>query len=471
MNRPSVAGVSIARRLFVSSAALSFAILFIAGALLSAAYRQAAERNFDDRLSVYLRALVADIAAAAPEAPSIGPDELGDPQFLLALSGWYWQITRLGGERRVIASSRSLFAARLPELADLGVPVGVGGARRGYAQGPDDRRLRVVERIVDAGDAGIYLVQVAAATQEMEQAIAAFEGYLVATFLLLAAALIGSAALQLRFGLAPLRRLQAAVAAIRRGEAETIGGAYPPDIAPLAGELDLLLSANREVVERARTQVGNLAHALKTPLSVVLNEAALAQGPLAETVGRQAQVMRDQVGFYLERARAAVRAGTLTGATDPAPVVEGLLGAFRKIYADRGVSFALIACGPSRFLGETQDFEEMAGNLIDNAGKWANAKVEVTIEAEPAADAAGRAFLRVLIDDDGPGLPPDLRREAMARGRRLDETKPGSGLGLSIVVDLASMYGGALDLSASPLGGLRAELRLPAAPQTAPTRS
>ena len=459
--------LSIAQRLFVSAAALSFAILFVAGALLTAVYRQQAERNFDDRLNVYLRALIADIANA-PEPARIGPDQLSDPQFLIALSGWYWQITRLDGDHGEIASSRSLFAARLPQLSSIGVPVGVGGARQGVVEGPDERRLRVVERIVDAGDSGIYLVQVAGAMTEIDEAIARFEAYLVATFALLALALVGSTAAQLRYGLAPLRRLRDAVAAIRRGESEAIGGAYPPDIAPLAGELNLLILANKEVVERARTQVGNLAHALKTPLSVIVNEAAAERGPLADKVAEQAGVMRDQVGYYLERARAAVRAGTLTGSVEVAPVVESLLGAFRKIYAERAIDFAFRVEARERFQGERQDLEEMIGNLLDNAGKWARGEVSVTLlgqEREQEEPEAARVFFRVAIDDDGPGLPEHQREEAIARGRRLDETKPGSGLGLSIVVDLAALYGGGLELSESPAGGLRAELTLPAAPR------
>ncbi|ACK49409.1 integral membrane sensor signal transduction histidine kinase [Methylocella silvestris BL2] len=463
--------ISIAKRLFLSAAILSFAILFLAGALLTAVYRQAAERNFDERLNVYLRALITDIATAS-EADRAGPDELSDPQFALALSGWYWQITRLDGDQRQIRSSRSLFAARLPRLSDLGVPVGIGGARQGYAKGPDDRRLRIVERIVDAGDDGIYLVQVGATTAELESAIEQFEAYLTVTFTLLALALIASSALQLRYGLAPLRQLREGVAAIRRGEAESISGVYPLDLAPLAGELNLLIGANRAVVERARTQVGNLAHALKTPLSVVINEAALEPGPLSAKVAEQAAIMRDQVGYYLDRARAAVRAGMLTGSTEVEPVIRALLAAFEKIYADRALEFSLDAPSPIRFLGEKQDLEEMIGNLIDNAGKWARGSVNVTVAAETPDPDAERSFFHIVIDDDGLGLPADRREEAIARGRRLDETKPGSGLGLSIVVDLATMYGGGLTLDASPAGGLRAQLRLPSTQNPPePTRS
>ncbi len=263
---------SIATRLFFSAAVLSSAILITAGIGLSTLYRTTAELRFDDRLGVYLRALVADIASPSEENRT-GLGELGEPQFELALSGWYWQITRIDGDKQDIKSSRSLFAARLPKLADQHIPAGIGGTRKGYVKGPDDRRLRMVERIIDLGDQGSYLVQVAATTESIDADIARFEFELMITFALLGAALVGASVLQLHYGLLPLRRLKEGAAAIRRGERETIEGTFARDIAPLAAELNLLIAANREVVARARNEVGNLAHALKTPLSVIINEA------------------------------------------------------------------------------------------------------------------------------------------------------------------------------------------------------
>ncbi|MDR3406995.1 MAG: ATP-binding protein [Methylovirgula sp.] len=453
---------SIAARLFVSAAVLSSIILLIAGIGLSALYRKSAETRFDERLGFYLRALVADIASPSEESRS-QPFELGEPQFEIPLSGWYWQITRLDSAEPNIQSSRSLFAARLPQLAATGVPAGVGGARSGYVKGPDDKLLRIVERTIDTGDEGIYLVQVAATTAPMEAEVAGFELALIVTFTLLAAALVGSAALQMRYSLEPLWRLREGVAAIRRGQGERIVGEFPQDIAPLAGELNLLLDANREVVERARTQVGNLAHALKTPLSVIINEADTEKSPLSDKVHEQAAIMRDQVTYYLDRARAAVRVGAIGNMAEVAPVTAGLVRTFEKIYRDRGIAFSADVPAQIRFRGERQDLEEMIGNLVDNAGKWARHQVTIAAAPIPAANTAGKQFFRVTIDDDGVGLAPESREAAMRRGRRLDETRPGSGLGLSIVVDLAALYGGALRLDASPAGGLRAELELPAA--------
>lgn len=458
MRLPAFTTRSIATRLFLTAAALSAVVLLVASLFFTAYYRREAEEIFERRLDVYLRAIVADVSESGQEGRT-GPGQLGDPQFELPGSGWYWQITRMDDPAHEIKASRSLFANRLPKLSDLNVPAGVGGSRRGYALGPDGRRLRIVERVIDAGDTGIYLVQVAASSEEMEEQIGRFQVELTIAFAALAIALALVAAVQVRFGLRPLRLLQQELASIRSGEFERIGGVYPNEIAPLAEELNLLISANRDILERARTQVGNLAHALKTPLSVIVNEADTTPSSLAEKVSEQARIMRDQISFYLDRARAAARGGALGAATQVAPCVEALLRAFSKIYGDRGVRFHGDIAPDLRFLGEKQDLEEMIGNLLDNAGKWAKSRVDIAVGVEGAGQP--RSALVILIDDDGPGLAPHLRAQATERGRRLDETKPGSGLGLSIVVDLAAAYGGTLELDDSPTGGLRARLRLP----------
>jgi signal transduction histidine kinase len=441
---------------------LSLGILIVAGIVLTTIYRHAAEASFDERLSAYLHALVADIATGG-EDNRTAPGQLGEPRFELPYSGWYWQITRLDAQKSDIKSSRSLFAAKLPRLSDAGAAAGPGGARKGYAKGPGDHLLRMVERIIDNGDEGIFLVQVGAPADELEDQITQFKLDLFLTFSALAAALAISSAAQLSYGLKPLWALQEGVAAIRRGDAEKIEGDFPQDLKPLASELNLLMAANREIVERARTQAGNLAHALKTPLSVIVNEAALDPGPLAAKVAEQAAIMRDQLTYHLNRARAAVRARAPGGSAEVSPAINALIRTFEKIYAERAVRFTVLTEPNVRFHGERQDLDEMAGNLIDNAGKWARETVTISVALERWRGLPERRFFRLTIDDDGPGLAAELRQAALSRGKRLDETKPGSGLGLSIVADLASLYGGSLTLEDSPKGGLRAELRLPSA--------
>ncbi len=450
---------SIARRLFVSAILWSVALLLVAGVIISDIYRRTTEQAFDQRLDVYLRAIVADVATPGDDQ-RLEPGQLGEPQFELTLSGWYWEVTRLDADKPEFRASRSLFAAQLPRLSRLGVQAGLGGSRSGYATGPEGRRIRIVEREIDIGDSGIYLVQVAATTEEVEAQIWWFDVSLALTFAVLAIALAGAAVLQVRFGLRPLRALQDEVSSIRQGERDRIEGRFSEDLAPLAGELNLLISSNREILERARTQVGNLAHALKTPLSVLINDARTEDTPLAEKVEEQARIMSDQVTWYLDRARAAARSNVIGSVTEVEPVIGALIRTFQKIYAGRGLVFSAEVEAGLKFRGERQDFEEMIGNLLDNAGKWSSGQVE--IRAVRAVDSGdGRPGFEIVIDDDGPGLPQEARAQALTRGRRLDETKPGSGLGLSIVSDLVAVHGGEVGLEDNPLGGLRVRLKLP----------
>ncbi len=455
-----LASPSIARRLFFSSVLSSVVVLTVAGLVLTALYRDDAQSGLDDQLGVYLRALVADIAMARDESPD--GETLADPQFDLPFSGWYWQITRTDVTPPGIRASRSLFASRLPRLPDADRAPGGDGPRRGNVAGPDRKPLRMLEQEIDAGDQGRFLVQVAGTTQSVDQEVTAFAIDLGITFFILAVLLVAAVAIQVRFGLRPLRLLRREVVAVRRGRAEAVSGRFPSEVAPLAEELNLLIAQNREIVERARIQVGNLAHALKTPLSVIVNESDAEESALARRVAEQAEVMRDQVKFYLDRARAATRAGAIGASADPAVALAAMARAFAKIYP--AIDLA-VDCPPNlRFRGEGRDFDDMAGNLIDNACKWAGGAVWVTAESVASSDA-DRPFFRLAIDDDGPGLAAYRREEALRRGRRLDESKPGSGLGLSIVADLAAAYGGSLTLAESPLGGLRAVLVLPALPR------
>ena len=224
-----------------------------------------------------------------------------------------------------------------------------------------------------------------------------------------------------------------------------------------------LLDHNAEVVDRARTHVGNLAHALKTPLAVLTNEATGREGPLAESVKAQLAIMQQQVDHHLSRARMAARAGVLGARTSVMPVLEGLARTLEKIYRERGVSIVLDGPPAIAFRGERQDLEEMVGNLVDNACKWAQSRVAVEVSSERPDPKDDRRLVRIVVDDDGPGLSPQQREQVARRGSRLDQTKPGSGLGLSIVVELAALYGGGLTLGTAPIGGLRAELVVPGA--------
>lgn len=450
---------SLALRLFLSATIWTVVILLVTGFALSSLYRQSVERAFDRRLDVYIKTLVADIAS--PDIPIDKTGQmLGEPLFELPLSGWYWQVTRVDLDKPQTASSRSLWDRALSSLAELDVTADVDGSRKGYVRGPEDQRLRLVERSIDLGEDGLFLVAVAGDTAELEDEFVGFDGALAATFAVLTAVLLMTTVFQVRFGLAPLNRISRGLAAIRSGRAEKLEGAFPDEIAPLARETNALIDANREIVERARTHVGNLAHALKTPLSVIMNEAsARADDPLAAKVGEQAGVMRDQVMRHLERARLAARVAVVGTLTEVAPVVQALARTMEKTRRDKDLAIAIDAEPAARFRGERQDLEEMVGNLVDNACKWATARVAIEVLTEQPEP--GRQTVRIVVDDDGPGLSPTERERVVQRGQRLDASKPGSGLGLSIVAELVGLYGGALNLGTAPIGGLRAELVLP----------
>ncbi len=358
---------SIAVRLAVSAFLSSSAILLIAAWILTTLYRENTERAFDSRLLVFTNNLATDLVT--PNDPESRTFSLGDPRFDLPLSGWYWQVGKPDAKPRDVRTSRSLVGVSLPPATDADGKVGVGQIRQGYGRGQDGRLLRIMERDVDLGEEGRYTVRVAGPADEIVNDVDRFRNSLYMTFALLGASLALTTLLQIRFGLAPLKKMRAALGAVRQGEADRITGTYPRDIAPLTGEVNLLIETNREILERARTQVGNLAHALKTPLSIIVNEVGAADAPedLAQKIREQAAVMRDQVNYHLDRARAAALAGTLGTTTEIEPALAGLVRTFGKIYRDKDIAYEVHVPPGLRFRGERQDFEEMVGNLVDNA--------------------------------------------------------------------------------------------------------
>ena len=325
----------------------------------------------------------------------------------------------------------------------------------GYANGPQGQSLRVLERRIalpavaadgtKATQAFIFIV--AADLAETEADIGRFDRTLFWAFAAFSLGLIAATVIQVRVGLMPLRRVSEALGRIREGRARRLEGDFPAEIAPLVGELNGLIAHSAEVVGRARAHVANLAHFLKTPLTVLANEAAASSGPLAEAVSRQVYTMRRQVDHYLARARAAGALDVLGSRTDVAAVANDLARVLKRMHPDKPLSIAVDVPATLAFRGEREDLEEMVGNLIDNACKWAHAHIKV--EGAAAADA-GRFTLRV--GDDGPGLQPAERSRAMERGERLDESVPGSGLGLAIVRDIAKLYGGTFASKNLPWG-------------------
>src|SRR4030088_997632 len=392
-------GSSLATRLFLSATAWVVVILLITGIVLSSVYRAATERAFDRRLTPIRRPRSAE-GAPPDEPPDRQFQSLGEPLFELPLSGWYWQITRTDSGKAEVRASRSLWDKKLPRLEEHGAELTPAGIRLGYVDGPEGQNLRVVERPVDLGADGKLLVSVAGDATEIFDETRSFDYYLGGTFAALGIVLLLTTIFQVRFGLAPLKRISESIADIRSGRAERLEGEFPVEIAPLARETNALIDANREIVERARTHVGNLAHAIKTPLSVIVNEASARSGDaFAAKVLEQTEVMRDQVAHHLERARIAARLTIICTVTEVAPVIEALRRTMEKIHRGRGIAIAVDADTSAKFRGERQDLEEMVGNLVDNACKWAQSRVFIEVLVQRTGDADAGPMLRITVDD------------------------------------------------------------------------
>jgi signal transduction histidine kinase len=450
---------SLAARLTTAAALWSLVALIAAGLILIHLYRQTVEKAFDDRLNVYLQTLVGALGAQDPKQPLSDPGNLGEQRFELIYSGWYWQVRRAsdGHVELVSASlaSESLNTGKATSSAT------VDGVTTGAMPGPTGEPLRFLSRPVTLEGGRALIFTVAADSGELQQQVASFATSVAITLAVFGLGLILATLLQVRWGLSPLDRIRDALVALRSGRETRVGGDFPSEISPLVKELNALLESNQEVVDRARTQVGNLAHALKTPLSVVINEARASRDPSAGKIVEQTELMRRQVNHYLDRARIAAQTNVIGVTTEVEPVVDRLVRVMGRLHA----GLKLISDVPegARFKGEQQDLEEIVGNLVDNACKWARTKVSVAATYRPPSGLDDPGALEIRIEDDGPGLTPEEIEEATTRGARLDETKPGSGLGLSIVTDLVALYRGRLTLGRARAGGLLADVVLPAA--------
>jgi signal transduction histidine kinase len=439
----------------------SLAALVIVAVVLAFLFQQAAIRRVDQGLHELIDNLVRYSTVDAATQEVFAPP-LTDERALAAYSGRYWEIAEptADGQVRPITRSYSLFDAVLQTPPNLVARFKAApGKSVAYdTRGPLNEPLRA--RAQQNWLPGRPTPVIFLAAEDRTAVNRDVRGFVVATavaFLLLGGGLIAAIVVQVRVGLRPLFELRREVAAVRRGKAERLAHAYPVELIPLAEELNALVAHNQEVVERQRTHVGNLAHALKTPISVMLTEAGQRPGPLADVVSRQAETMRQQVDHHLRRARAAARAQGQGERTSVAEVLDELARTLERIFRDKGVEIDWDAADDLYFQGERQDLLEIAGNAMENACKWGRARVRVR------AESAGEERLRLTVEDDGPGLPEEARDAALRRGERLDESAPGSGLGLSILHELARAYGGDLKLDSSSLGGLRLEVVLPRA--------
>ena len=437
---------SLTRRMIGVAAVWIIILLGVGGYTLDRVLVSAITRNFDAGLEYVLTALIAS-SEIGPEGEILLGRELADQRFLEPYSGLYFQISTPGHEP---FPSRSLWDRQL--VANRPIP-------EGEVQFVNSREfktevLRVAEREARLpGSPNPVRFQVAQKRDELNEQIGVVRRTLVRSFGILALGLIVLAALQAIYGLWPLRRVRRAIVAIRTGAKSRIDERLPREIAPLTEEVNALLAHNEKQAEEARRHAGNLAHALKTPLTVITNAAAAKSSDLPSAVLREARTMRRQVDHHLARARAVGRRSSAQARTEVWPALNSVERAVDRLYEHVTIDLAGDKKAVARV--ERQDLDEMLGNLIENAAKYGNGRVFVTV-------AGDKECVEVEVEDDGPGIPEAERTAIFDRGARLDTGKPGTGLGLAIVRDVAEIYGGSIHLEESEdLGGLLARLRLP----------
>jgi signal transduction histidine kinase len=452
-------GHSLTRRLIWLASAWIIVALLLAGWALTSQYQESALR----RLGFVLGDTIDDVVLATTVTPEgVTVAEIKDSRTLRPLSGKYWAIGELDGQGGV------RFLAHSPSLAgeDLVVPHGLAdrlqdafGQTISYnAIGPIGSPLRIAASLKSIPGRDEPLVLMAGVDRStIDTDTRQFATFTWTALLILGLGLVVAVFLQVQIGLRPLFGLRNEISDVRKGKAARIVHSYPVEIQPLAEQVNRLLDHNQETVERQRTHVGNLAHALKTPLSVMLAEAGTQQGLLPDMVRKQTEVMKAQVDHHLRRARAAARAQLLGERTPIAEVLDEMAVMLERVFEWKNVEIDWRAPDDLGFRGERQDLQEILGNLMENACKWSKRRVRIS------AGATGLGQMVVVVEDDGPGLPEDQREAALQRGMRMDETTPGSGLGLSIVVELTRAYGGKITLGDSDMGGLKVLLELPTA--------
>ncbi len=439
---------SLSRRIIGLSVLWICVLLLGGGIALDRVLTTAITQTFDDGL--------ADVLTAMISSTEIGPDgevlfnrQLADQRFFEPASGVYYQIS---GPGQPDYRSRSLWDRAIHVTPAMRDHPGVGMDNFQFPEEP----LRLMTRTVILPNSETrWVFIVAQARAGLTAQIDVLRSTVLYSFLVLGAGLVALSALQVFIGLRPLRRIRREIALMRAGEKSRVTAALPVEVQPMVEELNALLAHNESQAEEARRHAGNLAHALKTPLTVVMNAATADAPDLSSTVMREAVTMRRQIDHHLARARALGRRATAQARADVWPSIEAVERAVERLYPnvriDRdGAQDAVVRI-------ERQDLDEMVGNLVENAAKYGGGSVFVTVEPK------GTAWVDILVEDDGKGIPEEERERIFDRGVRLDSGKPGTGLGLAIVRDVAEIYGGIVELDESEdLGGLLVRLRLPA---------
>jgi two-component system sensor histidine kinase PhoQ len=451
---------SLSARLLAAVSVLLLVFFGITIAALDFVFRDLSEQTMRDRLEGQLLALISasdeDSSGDLQPAPEKTEERLKNPS-----SGLYGEIVRSDGYP--VWRSNSLTGTGLDFKTNL------RSGERAYAtlRRADGAPVRALSRSIDwqfeDGVTRAFVFSVAEDLQPYYASLTRFRGRLFGGFAVLMALLLGSQAILLRQVLAPLRRVEREIGEIEGGARTELGGGYPRELLGITTNLNALLRSERERLARYRNTLGNLAHSFKTPLAVMRNLLASPQAtslPVARQLDEQVGRMDDIVKYQLKRAAASGGTGLGNAPVDVRENLEALRGALLKVYVERGIECELAVDTGCMFIGDREDLTEIAGNLLDNAFKWARSRIRMTAR-RLTAPGARREGLALCVEDDGPGIPPKQRGNVLGRGTRLDERVSGQGIGLSVVRELVALNGGSIVIEDSPLGGARIEIVLP----------
>jgi signal transduction histidine kinase len=456
---------SLTARVLLLATIWSALALVVIAIVISQLYRQSSERAFTDLLRAQLYNVINSITIGEDNKLSGNP-QLGDLRFSQPETGWYWIIEPLGTFAATPLSSSSLGTSNIKVPSILAVPFNNRYERFYPTYDAFGNHVLVAEtEVVLDGDGRAARFRVSGNLEVVDDDVHAFDRNLYVALGIFGLGSLVVNAIAILYGLRPLDGARRALERVRRGETERLEGEFPREIMPLTNDVNALIESNRRIVERARMQVGNLAHSLKTPIAVLLNESRMLDKVQSDLVRSQSETMQAQVQSYLNRARIAAQRESLLARTDIEPVLERLVRVMRRLTPDREFHLSVFPPGIALAM-EQQDVEETIGNLLENSARFCKAGVWITATSTSApvgADGEGarRYWVEIAVEDDGPGLDPDQIKEAVKRGRRLDESKPGAGLGLSIVREIATEYQGQVELGRGTHGGLRAQLLLP----------
>lgn len=448
---------SLRARLLIGTLLWIMAALLMTGIALTHLFKNHATLQFDRELQSHLTQLVANLDVSS-DGKAILQTQPADPRFNQPLSGLYWQISDKAGHQ--VLRSRSLWDTTLESPLVINQD---GKQSASELIGPKGETVRLIEQIVKLSEApdNLWRLSIASEKSSLNHAIQDWVRLLIIFLGILLLTLIIAAIAQVILALTPLRRLQQALVSLGAGRTKRLEGSFPIEIQPLVKELNQVLSQNEAMIAKAQNRAGDFAHAMKTPLTVLSNAALTelqkqtTQSELALLMTEQLALLKNHVDHQLVRARSDAVSMGVHSQTLIRPQLEQLLRVMRKLYADKNLTFEIEQVDQTLcFPGDAHSLQELLGNLLDNASKWANSTIHIRI-------FVARELLHIVVEDNGPGVPVDLREKIRQRGVRADERIPGSGLGLSIVTDLCTIYQGELILFQSAFGGLGAEIHLP----------